>query len=280
LNINNIYLKISQLPASEAAIMGILNLDPLSFYTPSIALNELDAIKRVERMLVDGMDILDVGAMSSRPGAEILSEVEEQARLLPMIRKIRKEFDFLPISVDTLHANTAQQVLELGVHIINDISGGVHDAQMWNVVGKFRCIYILMHMRGQPNNMQTKTYTIYEDLVGDVIQFLALRVKLLQESNIHQIIIDPGFGFSKTIDQNYEMLNKLDIFQIIEKPLLVGLSRKSMFWKRLHVLPEEVLPASIAASTIALMKGARIIRTHDVVATKQAIAVWKSLKNS
>ncbi len=274
---NNIYHVICRAQQGTPLIMGILNLDPQSFYPASYVSPDSEPEEIVERLLVEGMDILDLGAMSSRPGSAIISPTTEQARLLPFLKRVRQAFGFLPISVDTLHSSTAQAALDLGVQIINDISAGQFDDQMWPVVSRYGCVYVLMHMRGLPHNMQSPQYTQYDDPVADVIQFLADKIAHLKAIGIHQIIADPGFGFSKTIEQNFEILNGLQYFQILDHPIMVGMSRKSMFWKSLHSSPSEVLPASIAAATIALMKGAKIIRTHDVAATKQAVEVFKLL---
>jgi len=256
-------------------IMGIINVTPDSFFAPSRTSND-DLLKRAEQMLRDGADFLDIGGYSSRPGAKDISPEEELRRVVPAVEAVRKEFPQARISVDTFRAKVAAEAVEAGACMINDISGGQADEKMFDTVARLQVPYILMHMRGTPATMQQLTR--YEpDVVTEVNRFFARQILKLHEKDVNDIIVDPGFGFAKTLEQNYFMLKHLDRFLIHEKPLLVGMSRKSMFWKLLQVTPEDVLVPSVTAHFYAVTKGASVIRTHDVKETRQALEIWQAI---
>ncbi|MBK9389951.1 MAG: dihydropteroate synthase [Bacteroidetes bacterium] len=250
--------------------MGIINITPDSFYGGSRIKNSDELLKAAGTMLKDGADIIDVGGYSSRPGAANVSEEEEGRRVLGAIKIISDEFPEAIISVDTFRASIAKAAVEeCGAHIINDISGGEADSGMFDVVKQLNVPYILMHMQGDPRTMQSDP--VYNDVVADILKWFGERIFRLRSSGVKDIIIDPGFGFGKTIDHNYDMLNRLGDFSIAGLPLLVGLSRKSMIWKPLGINPDEALTGTIALNTIALLKGADILRVHDVKEAVQAV---------
>lgn len=252
-------------------VMGIVNVTPDSFYTESRVYTESAIAHRVELMIDAGVDIIDIGAYSSRPGADEVSEEEEIRRLESGMQTLRKVSSGIPVSVDTFRANVAARAIEhCGADIINDISGGDLDAEMWSTVARLKVPYILMHMRGTPSTMQS--FTEYGDVTADVIKVLSEKVRKLCLMGVKDIIIDPGFGFSKTLRQNFEMMRNLSAFRILEKPLLVGISRKSMITKSLGVTAADALAGTIALNSIALTRGASIIRVHDV---PEAVATVK-----
>ena len=251
-------------------VMGILNVTPDSFYDGN-KYNHIDlASQRVEEMVKEGAKIIDIGGMSSRPGSDFVSIDEEQNRVIPILKQIRKLFPDIIISLDTFRAEIAKIGLEEGVDIINDISAGELDSGILNVVSKYKAPYIFMHMNGIPKNMQDNP--LYDNVVGDVLQFMFRKVRNFRSLGIENLIGDPGFGFGKTIDDNYNLLNKLDVFKILEIPILVGISRKSMLYKYLRITPEDSLNATSAMHVIAMQKGANILRVHDV---KEAVEVVK-----
>jgi dihydropteroate synthase len=255
--------------------MGILNVTPDSFYTESRANSEERIIARAKTILDEGGKIIDIGGYSTRPFAVEVSEKEEMKRLVLALSIIRKYFPNSILSVDTYRANIADQVIrEFDVDIINDISGGVLDPRMDEIIAFHKVPYILMHMKGTPQTMQQ--FTIYKNLVQEVTLFFAQRIQRLSELGVNDIVLDPGFGFAKTVVQNFELLKHLSEFSLFEKPLLIGLSRKSMFFKTLNTDAEHSLPATIAANTIALMGGASILRVHDVKEAVQTIAIYKN----
>ena len=256
--------------------MGILNLTPDSFYDGGKNNNINTALKQTEKMLIDGADFIDIGGMSSRPGAEIISLEQEKQRVLPILEKIVNEFPKAIISIDTFRSEIAKETIKIGASIINDISGGDMDNKMFDTIAKLNCPYILMHMRGNSSNMQTKTD--YKNVTIDVIQELSTKINELKKRNVADIIIDPGFGFSKTVEQNYKMLNDLDIFRkIIDLPILIGISRKSMIWKKLNITAKESLNATTALNMIALKNGANILRVHDVKEAKEVVKMHLAL---
>jgi len=250
--------------------MGILNLTTDSFHTESRIHNERELIIKAEEMVSNGASILDMGAVSTRPGANLISQEQEMSRLLPNLKAIRKRFPDVLISVDTFRASVAQASANEGADIINDISGGTMDNNMFKTVANVGLPYILMHIRGTPENMQQQTN--YSDLVKDISFFFSNQIKKATQSGVHDMIIDPGFGFAKTSDQNFELLQKLDLLHIHNKPLLVGLSRKSLIYRTLETTSEHALNGTTTLNTIALMKGAHILRVHDV---KQAVEAIK-----
>lgn len=247
----------------EPKVMGIVNVTPDSFFSGSRTQNGGEIAARVRRMVEEGADILDVGGYSSRPGADEVSPEEEYSRLCRGLEVIRDSFPDLPVSVDTFRAEIAARCIdEWGVDIINDIGGGTLEDGMYAAVGERKAAYILMHTRGTPATMQR--LTDYDDITADVLRDLAAKASCLHEAGVADVIIDPGFGFAKTVDQNFRLLSELEEFVSLGLPVLVGMSRKSMIWKSLGVTPDESLPGTLALHTAAMMKGAHIIRVHDV----------------
>ena len=243
-------------------VMGILNITPNSFYDGGRYKSDSDFLKQAETMFVDGASFLDLGAYSSKPNAEFVSTEEETQRLLPVLELLLKEFPEALISIDTFRADVAKKAINSGAAIINDISGGMLDSNMLQTVGELGVPYIMMHMRGTPNTMQQ--FTQYTNLINDILYYFSERISAARSYNIKDIIIDPGFGFSKTLDQNYELMQKMELFSILELPLLVGISRKSMIYKLLGTTPKEALNGTTVLNTISLQKGAKILRVHDV----------------
>ncbi|MGD9329150.1 MAG: dihydropteroate synthase [Cyclobacteriaceae bacterium] len=250
-------------------IMGIVNLTPDSFYNKSRVQREDDIVKRVEDMLSDGADLVDLGAYSSRPGATHISEQEEWERLQPAIKVILRNYPETLISVDTFRSSIAWKAYEEGASMINDISGGQIDDNMFKTISEIRLPYILMHMRGDPRTMNT--LTTYDNLFKEMINYFESRILELKSSGVNDIIIDPGFGFSKSLDQNYELLKNFTYFEVLGYPLLVGLSRKSMIFKQLGVQPSEALNGTIALNTVSLLKRASILRVHDIKEAKEVV---------
>lgn len=247
----------------EPLLMGILNVTPDSFYDGGKHTAEEQQHMQVDFMLSEGMDILDVGAYSSRPGAKHVSEKEEWDRLEPALKMIRRKFNKLVLSLDTFRAEIARRAVEeYGVDMINDISSGFMDDRMIDTIARLEVPYVMMHMQGTPQTMQLKPE--YQNVVEEIMDFFVLRIFQFRKRGVKDIIIDPGFGFGKTIDQNYEILRKLDSFRIFNLPILVGLSRKSMIYNFLNQKPEDALPGSIVLQVMALQRGAGILRTHDV----------------
>jgi len=263
----NIHGRIMDL--SIPKVMGILNLTPDSFFDGGRH-NELQtALKRTEQMLLEGADIIDIGAYSSRPNAQDISQHEEITRLLPVLKEIRKSFPDMVLSVDTFRAEVARVAVSEGVHIINDISAGQLDPEMFKTAASLKVPYILMHMKGSPQTMQQHAH--YENLLSEVLDYFEKKVQELTELGVVDIILDPGFGFSKTVAHNYELLNQLETLKILGLPILAGVSRKTMIWKTLGITPDEALNGTTVLNTIALMKGARILRVHDVRAAVEAV---------
>ena len=263
---------------SEPQVMGILNVTPDSFYAGSRMETEKDIINRVHQMTCEGASILDIGAYSSRPDAEHISTEEEMNRLRTGLDLVRKHQPEAVVSVDTFRADVAKMcVEEYGVAIINDISAGHMDPAMFETIAQLGVPYIMMHMQGTPQNMQMNPH--YDNLLKEVFLYFAERVQKLRDLGAKDIIIDPGFGFGKTLEHNYELMNHLDEFQLFELPLLVGISRKSMIYKLLGTTPEEALNGTTVLNTLALMKGANILRVHDVKAAKEAVTLVEKMKS-
>lgn len=265
---------------SSPVVMGILNLTPDSFFQPEgrSGMPGIDQlVKEAEQMLQDGAAILDLGAYSSRPGAEHIPSAEELKRLLPAVRAIRQKFPEAIISADTFRAEVAEAAISEGAHIINDISGGEMDSNMFATVARLKTPYILMHMQGTPQTMQQQPH--YENLMADINRYFIQKINKLNELGLHDIIIDPGFGFGKTLEHNYELLDKFETFRMLGYPLLAGLSRKSMIYKLLGGTAADALNGTTAANTIALMKGAKILRVHDVRAAVEAIKIVDKMKS-
>ncbi len=256
---------------STPKVMGIINITPDSFYSGSRFTDEKEILGAASAMLAEGADIIDVGGYSSRPGAAELNPEEEGKRVFPAIKLISGAFPDAIISVDTFRAEiAARAVSECGAHIINDISGLDGDKDMFNVVKDLNVPYILMHMQGTPLTMQKNPE--YKDVVADILKWFGERIYRLQSAGVRDIILDPGFGFGKNAEHNFEMLNRFGDFSIAGLPLLAGLSRKSMVWKSLGISPSEALNGTTVLNTIALMKGADILRVHDV---KEAVQLVK-----
>jgi len=253
--------------------MGILNLTEDSFYEGSRVLKDQDILKRAEKMLEDGADILDLGAYSTRPGADEVDEKVETERLTKAIKAIKGSFPSATVSADTFRSNVAIAAVDAGADIINDVGSGILDPKMFETVSSLKIPYILMHNRGTPKSMSR--LTDYGDLVDDIVLDLSEKVGRLRELGLADLIIDPGFGFAKTIDQNFALLNRLDEFSIFNCPLLVGVSRKSMIWKTLKTNVEGALNGTTVLNTIALLEGAHILRVHDVKECVETIALMR-----
>ena len=274
----NINIRGRLFDLSKPKVMGILNLTPDSFYDGGVH-NEINKIEdHVNKMVNDGMDILDIGGYSSKPGAKNISVDEELSRVIPILKHIRKIFPELVISIDTFRSKIASASLNEGADIINDISGGTLDKNMMSVVAKNNCPYILMHMQGNPQNMQNDPS--YENVTLEIIQYLAQRIKIAHENNIVDLIVDPGFGFGKTLEHNFEILNNLEKFNVLDTPILAGFSRKSMIYKTLKTSSEKALNGTSSLNTIALTKGAKILRVHDVKEAKECIILHEKTISS
>jgi dihydropteroate synthase len=258
-------------------VMGILNITPDSFYNGSRYNTDTEILKAASIMLEDGADILDVGGYSSRPGAKDITIEEESGRVLHAIRLINRKFPDAVISVDTFRADVVREaVTDCGAQIINDISGGEGDPGMFETVEKLNVPYVLMHMRGNPLTMQDNP--VYDDIVADILKWFGGKIFKLKSAGIKDIIIDPGIGFGKTTEQNFELLRRLSDFSITGLPLLVGLSRKGMIWKTLDITPDDALNGTTALNAVALMNGADILRVHDVKEAVQTIKLISKLK--
>jgi dihydropteroate synthase len=260
---------------STPKVMGILNVTPDSFYDGSRFKEESSVLNRVDQMLTEGATFIDVGAYSSRPGADHVSETEELQRILPIIEVLVKQFPEIILSIDTFRSEVAKQCIEAGAAMINDISAGQLDDKMMETIGKLQVPYVMMHMKGTPKTMQQ--HTDYDDLLKDIIYYFSERMAAAKAHKIIDVIIDPGFGFSKTLEQNYELLSRLELLKIIEKPILVGVSRKSMIYKLLNTTPEHALNGTSSLNTIALLKGAKILRVHDVKEAMECITLINQL---
>ena len=260
---------------SSPKVMGILNITPDSFYDGGKHKNESEVLKHVEQMLNEGATFIDVGAYSSRPNAEHISETDELNRILPIVNLILRAFPEVILSIDTFRSEVAQKCIEAGAAIINDISAGKLDSNMLTTIAKLQVPYIMMHMRGNPKTMQKLTE--YDDLLKDILYYFSERIAAANASGIIDVIIDPGFGFAKTLEQNFELLNKLELFNSIEKPLLVGVSRKSMIYKPLKTSAKEALNGTSVLNTVALQKGASILRVHDVKEALECIKLVELL---
>lgn len=260
------------LDLNRPAIMAILNITDDSFFAGS-RINKDEALRRAGKLIEEGADILDIGGYSSRPGAKNIPVREELDRVIPVINTVRREFPTIPISVDTFRGLVAREALEAGANIVNDISAWFIDQTMLDTLVDKRPAYILMHMQGTPQTMQNDPK--YQNIIQEQIRFFSEKINILTEFGIHDIIIDPGFGFGKTIAHNYELLSKLDAFNVLGRPILAGISRKGMLYKPLNGTAETALPATVAANVLALERGASILRVHDAEAAKQAVSVWE-----
>lgn len=274
ININGSLLDLSQ-----ARIMGILNITPDSFFDGGRYNSEQLIRMRIKEMIDEGVDVIDLGAVSSRPGAALLTEDEEWGRLSPVLDIIKSEFATTPLSIDTFRSSIVHRVFDkVGSVLVNDISGGDLDSEMFKTVSELKLPYMIMHMQGIPSTMQLNPQ--YEDVVVDICKTFARKQTELMEMGLNDLIIDPGFGFGKTLEQNYALLNRLEAFKIFELPIAVGLSRKSMIYKALECDATEALTGTIALNTIALNNGANILRVHDVKEAAQTIKLFDLLQAS
>lgn len=260
---------------STPHVMGILNITPDSFYDGGKYKNDHDILNHVEKMLNEGTTFIDVGANSSRPNANEINEEEELNRSLPIVQLILSEFPDVLLSIDTFRSNVAKYCIENGAALINDISAGRMDENMLQTIANLKVPYIMMHMRGTPQTMQQQTD--YDNLAKDILFYFSERIATARKLGIIDLIIDPGFGFAKTLEQNYELLNKLELFEILELPVLAGVSRKSMIYKTLENTPENALNGTSILNTIALQKGASILRVHDVKEAMECIKLTNQL---
>jgi dihydropteroate synthase len=258
-------------------VMGILNITPDSFYGGSRYNSEREIVAAAARMLDEGADILDLGGYSSRPGASHIPEEEERRRVINAIKLLIRQFPAAIISVDTFRSQIAREaVLEAGAKIINDISGGVADSNMFRTVEELNVPYIMMHMKGDPLTMQKNP--VYDDIVADILKYFAEKIYALRSNGVKDIIIDPGFGFGKTAAHNFELLSRLNDLQVTGLPLMVGISRKSMIWKTLDIKADGALNGTTALHAVALLKGADILRVHDVKEAVQTVRLISKLK--
>ena len=256
-------------------IMGILNITPDSFYDGGRYNSDKKILDHVVKMIIDGAVFIDIGAYSSRPGGVDIDENEELKRIIPAIELVNKKFPEIIISIDTFRSKVAEACLNSGASIINDISASQLDEKMMETIAKYNVPYIIMHMKGNPQNMMDKTN--YDDMLQEMIKYFSKKINQAISYKINDIIIDPGFGFAKNIKQNYDLLNHLDLLKILDKPIMVGISRKSMIYKSLDSTPEEALNGTTVLNTVALIKGASILRVHDVKEANECIKLIGSL---
>ena len=253
-------------------VMGILNVTPNSFFDGGKYKNEEEIISQVNKMVSEGATFIDIGAYSSKPSAEFVTEAEEIERIVPVIELILKHFPETLLSIDTFRAEVAKASIENGAAIINDIAAGELDDKMFGVVAEYNVPYIMMHMRGNPQTMQTLTQ--YVDIVKEMLFYFSEKVKKARALGINDLILDPGFGFAKTTDQNFEVLQKMELFNLLELPVLAGVSRKSMIYKTLGNTAQEALNGTTVLNTIALTKGAKILRVHDVKEAMECVTLF------
>lgn len=263
------------LDLSTPVVMGILNINEDSFFRGSRFTEVDNILKKAGQMLAEGATILDLGGMSSRPGAEVIDTGEELRRVLPAIENIHREFPDAIISVDTIRSEVAKAAVQAGAAMINDISAGRLDEALYPTIGELQVPYVLMHMQKRPENMQNAP--AYENVTQEVLDFLIAETDKLRKHGVKDIIIDPGFGFGKTIEHNYELLRSLHVFQILDLPVLAGISRKSMVYKLLGTDPDHALNGTTALHMIALQQGAKILRVHDVKEAVEVIKIWQQL---
>ena len=258
-------------------VMGILNITPNSFFDGGRYTKEKTILQHVEQMVEEGVNIIDVGAVSTHPGAVTVSTKDEISRLLPALKAIKKRFPDIPLSIDTFRSWVAMEAMDVvGDCIVNDISGGNFDENMFNTVAKLGVPYILMHINGTPQTMQDDPH--YDDVVREISSYFSEKVRLLIRAGVKDVILDPGFGFGKSIEDNYELMNRLDSFKVFQLPVLAGISRKSMIFKLLGITPEDSLPGTETLNTMALLGGADILRVHDVKEAVHAVKIFEELK--
>ena len=272
----NINCKGKLIDLSTPKVMGILNITPDSFYDGGKLKDDTAILTHTERMLKEGATFIDVGGYSSRPNAQHITEKEEIKRVIPVIKLLLKEFPDTLISIDTFRSKVAEESITLGACMINDISAGAMDVEMFTTIAKLQVPYIIMHMQGTPETMQNNPN--YSDIVHDIILYFSNKIAQLRALGVNDIIVDVGFGFGKTLEQNYKLLKELALFKNLDAPILTGTSRKSMLYKLLETTPINVLNATTVANTIALMNGSNIIRVHDVKEANEAIKIVQLLK--
>jgi dihydropteroate synthase len=260
---------------SSPKVMGIINITPDSFYAESRKNGIADVLQQAEKMLADGATFLDIGAYSSRPGAIDISVQEETDRLLPVVEAIASAFPDAVISIDTFRAKVAEYAIHAGAHIINDISGGQLDEDMFTTIARLQVPYILMHMKGNPQTMQQLAN--YEDVFAEVYDYFVQKIYRLKQLGVHDIILDPGFGFAKKPEHSYALMNRLQEFNILQLPILAGISRKKMIYSLLNTTADEALNGTTALNTVALMKGAGILRVHDVKEAVEAVKIYNAV---
>lgn len=264
------------LSASGPLVMGVINATPDSFYAGSRFSASDAVVDQADKMIREGADIIDIGGQSTRPGSTLVGAEEESTRIVPAIEAVHKAFPEMFISVDTWYGSVAKAAVAAGASIINDVSGGSLDKDLWSTVASLRVPYVLMHMKGTPQTMQQHAH--YENVTRDVLDFFVQTIPRLHEAGIYDIIADPGFGFGKTIAHNFELLRNLSVFNILNKPLLLGLSRKSTVYKTLQTTAEHALNGTTVLNTIGLMNGASILRVHDVKEAREAVVLVEALK--
>ena len=260
---------------NEPKVAGILNVTPDSFFDGGRYSTIDKALKQTEKLIDEGADLIDIGGQSTRPDSDFLSDETELSIVIPVIKAIKKEFPRVKLSIDTFWSKVAIESVNEGVGMINDISGGTLDNKMFETMGKLNVPYVLMHMRGTPQSMGN--YTDYENLITDINYYFSKKISELRKFGVNDILLDPGFGFSKTLQQNYDLLKNIDKFKIFNLPLYIGISRKSMIYKCLETSAEDALIGTSALNFYALQKGAHILRVHDVKEAKQMIKLWKML---
>ncbi|MCD0469261.1 dihydropteroate synthase [Flavobacterium sp. JAS] len=256
-------------------VMGILNVTPNSFFDGGKYKNEAEIISQVDKMLSEGATFIDIGAYSSKPSAEFVTEQEEIERIVPVIELILKHFPETLLSIDTFRAAVTKASIESGAALINDIAAGELDDKMVEVIAQYNVPYIMMHMRGNPQTMQSLTQ--YDDIVKEMLFYFSEKVKHARSLGINDLILDPGFGFAKTTDQNYEVLQKMELFNLLELPVLAGVSRKSMIYKTLGNTAQDALNGTTVINTIALTKGAKILRVHDVKEAMECVTLFEKM---
>lgn len=274
---NKITIGSAEIDLTIPVVMGVVNVSPDSFYDGGKLKDEKTLLDTVGKMAENGVSILDIGGVSTRPGSQLVSTKTELERLLPAVHAIRKNFPDIPVSIDTFRSWVAVRIVdEIGPVMVNDISGGSLDTKMFETIGKLKVPYVLSHIQGTPGTMQDNPQ--YEDIIREISNYFADKVKRLTKFGVEDIIIDPGFGFGKNLDHNYELLNRLDSFKVFQLPVMVGLSRKSMIWKALEITPETALNGTTVANTLALMGGADILRVHDVKEAFEVIKIFCEIK--
>jgi dihydropteroate synthase len=274
---NKINIGDVELDFTIPVVMGIVNVTPDSFYDGGKFEDENTLLSFVESMINEGASIIDIGGVSTKPGSQVVSTKTELERLIPAVSAVRHSFPDIPISIDTFRSWVAVRIIdEIGPVIVNDISGGSLDTKMFETIGRLKVPYVLSHIQGTPATMQDDPH--YEDIIREISNYLSERVKRLTKLGVEDIIIDPGFGFGKNLDHNYELLNRLDSFKVFQLPVLVGLSRKSMIWKALEITPETSLNGTTVTNTLALMGGADILRVHDIKEAVETVKIFCEIK--